>query len=81
MIMACGLPKLRDILSAGSGQRGRLAQLGERGVRNAEVVGSSPMPSTSVPFPGVTYDRKEQEPWPQREPTVNLQEYPEHQLD
>ena len=25
---------------------GRLAQLGERGVRNAEVVGSSPIPST-----------------------------------
>ena len=27
-------------------QGGRLAQLGERGVRNAEVVGSSPIPST-----------------------------------
>ena len=26
---------------------GRLAQLGERGVRNAEVVGSSPIPSTN----------------------------------
>lgn len=30
--------------------RGRLAQLGERGVRNAEVGGSSPLPST-IPFP------------------------------
>ena len=28
---------------------GRLAQLGERGVRNAEVGGSSPLPSTNLP--------------------------------
>ena len=27
--------------------RGRLAQLGERGVRNAEAEGSNPLPSTS----------------------------------
>ena len=32
-----------------SNDRGRLAQLGERGVRNAEVVGSNPMPSTNLP--------------------------------
>lgn len=29
---------------------GGLAQLGERGVRNAEVEGSNPLPSTIVPF-------------------------------
>ncbi len=29
---------------------GRLAQLGERGVRNAEVGGSSPLPSTIFLF-------------------------------
>ena len=28
--------------------RGRLAQLGEHGVRNAGVVGSNPMPSTNL---------------------------------
>ena len=28
--------------------RGRLAQLGERGVRNAEAEGSNPLPSTST---------------------------------
>ena len=27
---------------------GRLAQLGERGVRNAEAEGSNPLPSTSI---------------------------------
>ena len=32
------------------GSRGRLAQLGERGVRNAEVEGSSPLPSTNNPL-------------------------------
>ena len=31
-------------------QHGRLAQLGERGVRNAEVTGSIPVPSTTIRF-------------------------------
>ena len=38
----------RDILTLKSVRYGRLAQLGERGVRNAEVVGSNPMPSTKI---------------------------------
>ena len=38
----------RDILTLKLHLQGRLAQLGERGVRNAEVVGSNPMPSTNA---------------------------------
>ena len=33
-------------MDSGGGQRGDIAQLGERGVRNAEVAGSSPAIST-----------------------------------
>ena len=35
--------------------QGRLAQLGERGVRNAEVEGSSPLPSTTLPYQNFDY--------------------------
>ncbi len=36
---------------------GRLAQLGEHGVRNAGVVGSNPMPSTKKPVESTLYGR------------------------
>ena len=36
--------------SGAGGSSGRLAQLGEHGVRNAGVVGSNPMPSTIYPI-------------------------------
>jgi hypothetical protein len=32
-------------------QKGRLAQLGERHVRNVEAEGSIPLPSTKLPLP------------------------------
>jgi hypothetical protein len=39
------------LLSGRTPHCGRLAQLGERRVRNAEVAGSSPAPSTKIATP------------------------------
>ena len=43
------MPPSSLLVLASIHENGRLAQMGERGVRNAEVAGSIPVPSTNLP--------------------------------